>query len=146
MIDYLNILIDVCVITALLNISKRRPVERHVAKHYYPTKVVVDDKRTPGLLDKALRRAGMAERYAERAFSAANAAALGVIALQKALAIPRPLTKPQVIANKLAKQDIDRLFNANGGWDWMKPYMSEEDLEVIEKIEEEKMKSIKAQN
>lgn len=136
---YLNILIDVCLIVAIWKVSKRP------FKVYFPTresKFEFLSKRHRGILEKASRRAAVSEKMADRAFQIANAASLGVIALQKSLAIPRALTRPQGIANKLAKKEVDGIFSTQGGFDFMRPYLDDHDLEVIDRLEEEKAKAM----
>ncbi len=139
MISYLNILIDLCLIFALWRLSRRgvRLVfpATEIREHYL-------SREERGLIEKAVRRGAIAEKFAERAFSMASSASLGVIALQKALLVPRPLTKPQATANRLAKKEVDSLFSNEGGWEFMKPYLDDNDLEVVERLEEEKRKAM----
>jgi len=82
---------------------------------------------------KVLIETSITDRLASRAFNLANSATLGVVALQKALAVPRPLTAEQGALNTVAKEDIDELFKVGGTMEWMKPLMSEDELEAYEK-------------
>lgn len=98
--------------------------------------------RDIGLIEGAIRKAAIAEKMADRAFNMASSANLGVIALQKALAVPRLLTKEQGQRNELAKQNIDALFSGGDALDFLKPIATEEELLAIEKIQEDKRKQM----
>ena len=78
---------------------------------------------------------------ADRAFNMASTANLGVVALQRALAVPRLLNKAQVQSNQLAKNGVDKLFNTSGGFDWLKPILSDEELDILEEAEKLKNKT-----
>jgi hypothetical protein len=95
-----------------------------------------------GLREAATRKAAIAEKTADRAFNMASSANLGVIALQKALAVPRLLTKEQGQRNELAKQNIDALFSGSDALDFLKPIATEDELLAIEKIQEDKRKQM----
>lgn len=95
-----------------------------------------------GYLDKYLISAKIAEKTAERAFNMASSANLGVIALQKALAVPRLMTKQQGIQNEFAKLQVDKLFTKDGRFDFLKCVATDEELEIIDKIEEEQYKQM----
>jgi hypothetical protein len=90
--------------------------------------------------ESAIRKAAVAEKFAERAFTVANAASLGVIALQKSLAIPRIMTKEQAQKNQLAKSNIDKLFTTGGQFDFLRPVLSDEDNALLDDIEEHNAK------
>lgn len=77
----------------------------------------------------------IAEKMAERAFNMASSANLGVVALQKSLQVPRIATKQQTLQNQLAKDNVDKLFSSKGTFDWLRPILSEEELEVLDKVE-----------
>ena len=83
-------------------------------------------------------RAVIAEKTAEKAFSLASASSLGVMALQKSLAVPRPLTKTQLVQNELAKKQVDGLFSQEGSFDWIRPLLSEEENAILDDIEKKK--------
>lgn len=83
-------------------------------------------------------RSVTAEKLAERAFTAANASSLGVIALQKALAVPRIMTKTQSDQNQLAKNTIDKLFTTEGGYEFMRPFLSDEDNALLDELDKKK--------
>lgn len=93
-----------------------------------------------GSVERTAQKAAIAEKFAERAFTVANAASLGVIALQKSLATPRILTKVQGQKNQLAKAEIDKLFTTEGQFDFLRTVLSDEDNELLDNIEEHKAK------
>jgi hypothetical protein len=77
---------------------------------------------------------------ADRAFNMASTANLGVVALQKSLALPKIMTKQQAQQNQLAKEGVDKLFSGVGGFDWLRPLLSEEELDILDKAEQHKEK------
>jgi len=129
MIFILSIIINLCLIFAVWRISKKRPVE---TVHFKMLK----NRKLQGQIDKMYLRSVIAEKMADRAFNMASSANLGVVALQKALAVPRLLTKPQVKQNELAKEGVDKLFTSDGQFDWLRPILSDEDLDILDKAEE----------
>jgi len=137
----LTILIDLLLIFAVWRTSKIKAIVRHPA-FFHDTKYITNDKETRGKLDKIHIECKIAEKMADRAFNMASSANLGVIALQKALAVPRLLTKEQGQRNELAKQNIDALFSGGDALDFLKPIATEEELLAIEKIQEDKRKQM----
>ncbi len=151
MIFTLSIIINLCLIFAvsgLLIIVRNESYRLHkkcddnfiriYRKHPAPKidyEVLYD--KIGGKLDKMYTRAVIAEKMAERAFNMASSSNLGVVALQKALALPRLMTKPQVKQNELAKNSVDKIFSSDGKFDWLRPILSEEDLDILDKAEEE---------
>lgn len=133
MIFTLNILINLCLIFICYKLNKRK---RHSSIHF----IYKEDKKTKGLVDKMYIRSVIAEKMADRAFNMASSSNLGVIALQKALVIPRLMTRAQTKQNALAKASVDKLFTQNGEFDYLKPVLSDEDLELLETIEKDKLK------
>lgn len=89
----------------------------------------------PELDVKAQAEIAIAREIASRSFNLANNAMLGVASLQKTLAVPRILTKEQVELNAVAKEEVDQLFRVGGTMDWMKPLMSEDELDAYEKAQ-----------
>lgn len=86
--------------------------------------------------------AKIAEKTAERAFNLASSANLGVIALQKSLVVPRVITRTQATQNQLAKKTIDELFSGNDDiLDFLRPTATDDELEVIDKIQDERRKA-----
>jgi hypothetical protein len=135
MIFTLNTLINLCLIAAVYSLSKRKRsvLTRYVTPTIKPTLIAKD-------LDKYYTASKIAEKMADRAFNMASTANLGVIALQKALAVPRLMTKQQLTRNELAKQSVDKLFDNGGGYDWLRPILSDEELDVLDKAEEHNQK------
>lgn len=95
-----------------------------------------DQDEVYGRLESAIRKAAIAEKMAERAFNMASSANVGIVILQKSLAVPRPLSRQQGLQNKLAKEGVDKLFTTASSFDWLTPLLSDEELEIIEKAKE----------
>ena len=110
----------------------RERFERRMLKKYRDMMNEMEGKR-----NSATIRASVAEKMADRAFNMASSATIGVVALQKALTVPRLLTKQQGQINQLAKDEIDELFKVKGAQEWLKPLMSDEELDILEKAEAE---------
>jgi len=136
MIFYLNILINLCLVFALWRISKRKPniVLEHVIEK-------TSDK-IKGKFEKTHIKAVIAEKMAERAFNLASAANLGVVALQKTLTRPIMMTKQQGTRNELARKEIDKIFSTEGNFDFLRPILSDEELDVLDSMEHEKNKAV----
>ena len=101
------------------------------------------DNKLYGKIDKMYCRSVIAEKMAERAFNLASSANLGVVALQKSLVVPRIITKPVAQQNQLAKDQVNGLFSkqADGsGFDWLRPILSDEELDILDKVEEHNKK------
>ena len=97
--------------------------------------------RDSGVRTKMYISAKIAEKVADRAFNMASSANLGVIAMQKALVQPRLMTKEQLQRNQLAKKQIDEIFSEGDEvLNMLRPVASEEELEVIDKILEDKQR------
>lgn len=99
------------------------------------------DREIYGKLSKVIIDSKVATKMADRAFNMASSATLGVVGLQKSLAVPRLLTKEQVTRNQLAKQEVDKLFTTPGSMEWLKPILSEQDLDILEKAEDSFLKN-----
>lgn len=127
----ITLIFNISILLAVFLLSRRRQSHQVVVKY-------VKDKKTRGLLDKMYIRAVIAEKTAEKAFSLASASSLGVMALQKSLAVPRPLTKTQLVQNELAKKQVDGLFSQEGSFDWIRPLLSEEENAILDDIEKKK--------
>lgn len=91
-----------------------------------------------GELTQLRIKASIAEKTADRAFNLASSATLGVVALQKSLATPRIVNREQSKLNQLAKNSVDQLFTTQGEYDWLKPLLSDSDLDIVEEIERKK--------
>ncbi len=122
-----------CVERQRIQISRlRKPITIPVPR--------VDYSRINGKLEQVYRRAAIAEKLAERSFNLASSATLGVMGLQKTLALPRVASKPMLQRNLLAKNEIDKLFTTNGSFDFLRSELSDEELDVLDKLEDQKLK------
>lgn len=92
-------------------------------------------KKYLGIKESYYRKVAIAEKMADRAFNMASTANLGVVALQKALVVPRIMTKQQVAQNHLAKNGVDKLFTQNGSFDWLRPILSDEENDLLDEAE-----------
>lgn len=97
-------------------------------------------KRLCGQIQDVVIKSSLAEKMADRAFNMASTANLGVVALQKSLALPKIMTKQQTQQNQLANKEVEKLFSGVGGFDWLRPLLSEEELDILEKAEQHKEK------
>jgi hypothetical protein len=135
LITLLNAWTQLCLIYVCFKLNQRRlTLPPQTIKFEY------EDKKLRGILSKVQIDSKIAEKFAERAFNLASAANLGIVALQKSLATPRIMTKEQVVKNTLAKEQIDELFTGGGSMDWLRPILSDEELEILDKAEEERNK------
>lgn len=126
----LNTLFDISVLVALFCLSRRAPLVRLLPPP--PRK----DMRSSGLAEKAVIKAAIATKLAERAFSLASTANLGIVALQRALQQPRILNKEGLQRNALAKQQVDNLFGKGDGFDWLYPVLDDESRDILEKAKD----------
>lgn len=124
--EYLNILVLLILIFCVDRL--RRKETKIITK-------IVKDNRAIGKAEQALIKAKIAELFAERAFNMASTANLGVIALQKTLHVPKIVDRQQTLKNKYAKAEVDKLFTTNGGFEFLKPILDDEELEMLEEIE-----------
>lgn len=93
-----------------------------------------------GKLDKIHISAKIAEKMADRAFNMASSANLGVIALQKSLARPMFMTKQQGLQNEMARKKVDDLFLSGDKFDYLRPLLSDEENELVDKVLDERAK------
>lgn len=136
--ECLIILISLCLVWVA---EKQRVQISRLARPTLPANPPkVDYSKINGKLEQVYRKAAIAEKLAERSFNIASSATLGVIALQKTLAVPRIASKPMLQRNLLAKNEIDKLFTTEGSYDFLRSELSEEELEVLDKLEEQKLK------
>lgn len=111
------------------------------AMKYVTNQIRALQKKEQGQRTKMYISAKIAEKIADRAFNMASSANLGVIAMQKALVQPRLMTKEQLQKNQLAKKQIDEIFSEGDEvLNMLRPVASEEELEVIDKILEDKQR------
>lgn len=99
-----------------------------------------DYDKLEGELNQRTIQAKVSEKTAERAFNLASASNLGVLALQKSLQIPRPMTKQQGTRNLLAKKEVDALFSNEGIYDYLRPTLDPEENEALDQFLEDKEK------
>ena len=134
MIFILNTFINL----VLIFVCWRLAIRKHgttVQKFYYV------DKAACAKIDKALIRGAIAEKFAERAFSLASSANIGVVALQKTLQTrPRVPSRENLLRNELAKREVDSLFQPSGSFDWLRPILSDEENDLLDQVEEHQKK------
>jgi len=125
----------------LLFLIYRVDTKKSLVKNYYSCKIEKIDcsKEIQGKLDKYYINAKIAEKMAERSFTMASTASLGVIALQKALATPRYLSKDALKRNELAKREVDKIFSNDGKLEYLRDFATDEEREVLDQIIEKKM-------
>ena len=133
LIDTLTSLINIILIWAV----SRKPQVKYIT-NYIPNKL---DPKIRGELKAIHISSKIAEKFAERSFNLASSANLGVMALQKSLATPRIMTSQQSVKNQLAKKEIDKMFTTDGGFDFLRPILSDEELDILDGIEEQKLKA-----
>lgn len=154
---YLNIFSLLCIVFAVYKIHKGRRADKWdiytyaMDRHHGNAKFLINftrelQNKTEGRYQKTEISAKIAEKMAERAFNLASSANLGVVALQKALVIPRLLTKQQVKQNQLAKKQVDELFSSEGSFDWLRPILSDEDNEILDEIERKKQSKMNGEH
>lgn len=94
-----------------------------------------------GKIEKQSVRSKILEKFAERAWNSANAAALGVVALQKAQALkPRIRSYNQVIHDQVAEKKLDGLFGDDARFDYLEPFATDDEQEVIDKLRKQTAK------
>lgn len=123
---------QLCIIFAVWRLSKKK------TKIIYNQKEVVRDGRVDhalGRVEKAMHKAKLAEKMADRAFNMASSANVGISVLQKALAIPRLMTKKQAVQNEVAKNGVDKLFTSGGSFDYLRPILSDEENDLLDEAE-----------
>ncbi len=118
--------------------EEMRRVDRTILKCVALRKKLLNEVR--GKADQVLIKSSIATKMADRAFNMASSANLGVVALQKALATPRLINRGQSKLNELAKNSVDELFVTQGEFDWLKPLLNDNDLDLLEEIEQKKLK------
>lgn len=88
-----------------------------------------------GKMNQLIIQAKLAEKMADRAFNMASSANVGIVTLQKALAIPRLMTKKQAVQNEVAKNGVDKLFTSGGSFDYLRPILSDEENDLLDEAE-----------
>lgn len=100
------------------------------------------EAKAEGLTAQARLEAKLAEKMADRAFNMASSANVGIAILQKALAVPRLMTKAQGVRNEVAKNGIDKLLTTEGNMDWLRPILSDEENDLLDEAEALRNKQI----
>jgi hypothetical protein len=89
-----------------------------------------------GRIQQQQINAKIAQKMADRAFQMANAASLGVLALQRSLPRAKLITKDYLQKAALARKKVDEAFSPEPMSDWLRPVLTPEELDVLEKAEE----------
>lgn len=126
--------------------EKNRRIELKQLKKVFENQFNNRLKKYLGVKEQHWRKVAIAEKMAERAFNMASSANLGVVALQKALQVPRVMNKAQLDQNGLAKRQVDELFSGETGFDWLRPILSNDENEILDKIEEEKRRKMNGEH
>ena len=132
----MTILIDLCLIFAIWRLFKRP------TKISYPFKIIRipdwEKKVNRGLTEQAVRKAAIAEKFAERAFSLASTANLTCMYLQKSLATRPPFVSHQKqLQNEVIQAEVQKAVGGTtqdmAGFDWLYPVLSEEERDIVDK-------------
>lgn len=93
-----------------------------------------------GQMEQVRRAAAISEKLADRAFSLASSANVGLGILSKSLAVrPRHLSKEQSAQNQKAKEQLADLFGMEE-YEYLKPLLNDEELDILEKAQESYIK------
>jgi len=137
----------ISILTSLINIiliwAISRKEQPKQITYYVPHNL---ERKLKGKLDATHVSAKIAEKFAERAFNMASSANIGIVALQKSLATPRIMTAQQSIQNQLAKKEVDKIFTTDGGFDFLRPILSDEENDILDSIEQQKLKAASRAN
>lgn len=99
-----------------------------------------DRKRFLGRLDKTELKTRIAEKFAEKAMGLASGANIATIAIQRSLyAGKRMPTKEILERDALARKKVKDILGGSE-WEYLKPLLNEEELDVLEKAMEHKVK------
>jgi hypothetical protein len=141
------ILIDLLLVVAIgclwwmlrLEKQQRRNIPRYFSNRIHEEMSSRErgfEVRIRGLLTKTHIKASIAGKMAEKAHSLATGAALGVAVLQKVLPRLRPATKEQEKQQAHVKEELHKLFSDERISDYLRPVLSAEDLDILEKSED----------
>lgn len=93
-----------------------------------------------GLNKKTAFDARLAEKFADRAMSLASGANIATIALQRAIFSGRRMpSKEQIERDRLARKKVKDILGGSE-WEYLKPLLNEEELDVLEKAMEHQVK------
>lgn len=150
MIDYLIGFSLLCLIYAVWKLSRKKkfnPDYHDVVRReslsfqMYKMREFVKNEtaKVVGKHSKYYISAKIAEKTADRAFSMSSSNTIAIIALQKALAVPRFLTKKQTDQNILAKKQVDDIYGQDM-FEMLRPVLGEEENAILDKVLEHKQK------
>lgn len=98
------------------------------------------ENRVLGELARAQINAKLADKCAERAMSLASGANIATIAIQRSLySGSRFPTKEQVKRDTLARKKVSDILGSSE-WDYLKPLLNDQELDVLEKALEHTVK------
>lgn len=129
----LTSLIDLALLFMCYRLSRRRTVNVNLTPQGSEI-----PKKLLGKLNRVEIQSKLAEKMADRAFNMASSANIGIVSLQKALVVPRLMTKQQTQQNQVASKGVEKIFSSGGNFDWLRPILSDDELEILDKAEEEK--------
>lgn len=108
----------------------RSILEKNAALHDASRKKIHNDVR--GMLAGQTVSLKLAEKLADRAFSLASSANVGIVALSRSLQTrPKKYKKEEILADEAATKKVGDVFGASMG-EWLKPVMSAEEIDVFE--------------
>jgi len=100
-------------------------------------------KKSIGQAHKALITAKIAEKTAERAFSLASSANVGVGVLSRALATrPKWISRDQTIRDEVAKKQLGELFGEDQS-EWIKPLLDDDEIALFDEAKRQAEKARK---
>ncbi len=131
--DITVVIVALMVVVSHFSLRKKRSVN-HV---YYPARDEKNLARLKGVADKALFKARISEKLAERAFTLASSANVGVSIVSSALGTrPKPLTKEQLLQNEVATEKLKDLFGQDEA-EYLKPLLDDEEVELLESAQKQ---------
>jgi hypothetical protein len=140
MIFTLSILINLALIFAVWRLSLRRAAT-YVQKFWYV------DKKQCAKIEKALLKASISEKFAERAFNLASTANLTCMHLSRTLATrPAWVTKHQMLKNEIAQNAIKEAIGGPTGekdmsdFDFLYTVLGDEERDIVDKAVEHNAK------
>lgn len=99
-----------------------------------------DRNRFLGRLAKTELKTRIAEKFAEKGMSLASGANIATIAIQRSLYSGRRMPTKEVLErDALARKKVQDILGGSE-WEYLKPLLNEEELDVLEKAMEHKVK------
>lgn len=100
-------------------------------------------KKAIGHANKAVIAAKIAEKMAERAFSLASSANVGVGLLSKSLVTrPKWISKSQAVKDEVVQKQVENLFGEDTS-EWIKPLLDDDELSILEEAKRQTEKARK---